>query len=196
MRALFIAIALAAMCSCVKVPYFRLDKPFYFEADQSFWSGCNKNYPHYEDCREYRIKQIYAGINEWFKYFDKADRPQVVVILSEKQLPAHLVNSVIHLKISGDLCEKWMAACYQGHKFIWSSVIKISVVFKTAAEIIRDSIAHEFGHALGRKDNDVPEGVDSVMSYTHPTSVTYLDFKMMCKLHYECRMMKRKHKKR
>jgi hypothetical protein len=74
------------------------------------------------------------------------------------------------------------AACYR------RSVPEI--VFDNPSVITPRIMAHEFGHALGRDDNDVPEGTGSVMSYKKPSRVLPRDIEMMCRLHRECRMVK------
>lgn len=199
MRSFSIIVVLATMCSCVKAPYFRLDKPLYFEAEQSFWSGCEQDAKGDKACRESRIEQVYAGVKQWFDYFDKSVRPQVIFVSSKKQLPAHTVNHVIRLGISKTFCGKDVygdgpaGACY-GWKTIFSTITRI--ILRDASQIISDSIAHELGHAFGLDDNYAPAVYGSVMSYSMPTPVTSFDVKKVCELHRECQKMKHKRHKR
>lgn len=188
MRSFFIAIAVFGICSCARAPYFDLRHPVYMVADKSLWSGCGeKDSAGYETCRAFRVKQIYSGLSQWFDYFDKANRPLAVIVYSEEELPANRVNSVIYLKIKAGCCGKGYAAHYDR----WP-VSSPEIVFDRSFWITPRLVAHEFGHALGRGDNDVPEGTYSVMSYKMPTFVLPRDIKMMCRLHHECRMVKRK----
>lgn len=196
MRALFIAIALAAMCSCVKAPYFDLRQPIYLVTDKSFWLGCedDKNVGE-EACRQYRIDQIYAGFSQWFDYFDQDNRPRAVVVSSEKELPPHLVNAVIHLRLSETFCGKDFygkdpaEACYY-RPGIFSSQ-NIAVIFQNKDKIDRLA-SHEIGHVLGLDDNYAPAANGSVMTYPVQNPVTNFDVKSMCKKHRECKMVKRK----
>lgn len=214
MRALFMAIVVVGICGCAKpshidsyrytpphsdllhpaLPYFDLRYPIYLVTDKSFLSGCEHDVTGYKTCRADRVKIIYEGINQWFDYFSQAIRPQVVVVFSEEQVPEHLINDVIHLGISASFCGKDFygkddaGACYSRSPLA-------RMVFKNAFQIKPRLTAHEFGHVLGRGDNDVRKGVKSVMSYDHPTPVLLLDIKMMCRLHRECRMVNRKLKK-
>ncbi len=201
MRILFIAVALALACGCVKAPYYDLRQPIYMVTDNSLWVDCDKDKSVPEkDCRQYRIDQIEAGVSQWFSSFDENNRPRVVVVASEKDIPPHQVNRVIHLGVSDTFCgdvskHKPAAACYNWVQHWWSWQIYVRIVFKTDKEIMPRVMAHEFGHGLGLDDNYAPAAYGSVMSYTLPTPVTQFDIKMMCKLHHECRMVKRKVKK-
>lgn len=196
MRALFITITFVVLCSCApKASYYDLRHPVYVMAYKSFWLGCEDDSGSAKACREYRVEQVYAGFNQWFNYFDKANRPRAVFVFSAKQLPAHLVNKVIYLGISEKICrDELAAACYFGKSW-WYWPLKDRIMLKNSTSIQSIIIAHEVGHAFGRDDNDVPEGTDSVMSYKRLTHVTPLDFKMMCKKHRECRMVKHKRHK-
>lgn len=196
MRALFMAIVLCITCSCAgKYPYIDLRHPIYMVTDKSFWAGCEEDPAGYESCRNDRITKIRVGANQWFNYFDSAARPRVVIVRTKEELPPHRVNKVIYLKIDKDLCGMATrtiiaAACYD-----WWDSSALKIVFRDESFIISRLAAHELGHALGRDDNDVPIGTGSVMSYTNPTKVLLSDIKMMCRLHRECRMEKKKMKK-
>lgn len=196
MRAFLIAIAFV-ICGCAaKAPYFDLRHPVYVAADKSFWLGCEGDTVGDKACRQYRVEQIFAGFNQWFDYFDKDNRPRAVFVHSKKNLPKNPVNNVIHLGISELFCGKipekdtWAGACYAWRKQTWFSSGSTRIVFKKIDYITPRIFAHEFGHALGRDDNDVPEGTGSVMSYEIKTTVTPLDVKMMCRMHRECHMVK------
>lgn len=207
MRSFSIAIAFILMCGCSSrmersnlrpsvirasyLPsYLDLRHPIYMVTDKSFWSGCDKDPAGDKICRTVRVKQINEGVAQWFDYFDKDDRPYAKIVFSEAELPANLKNRVIHLGIDpGGECGKHTlgkgyAACYR------HSIPEI--VFQGPAEITPNIMAHEFGHALGRGDNDVPEGTSSVMSYKKSSKVLPLDIEMMCRLHVECQMVKKK----
>jgi hypothetical protein len=158
--------------------------------DKSFWSGCDRDPAGDKICRAVRVQQIKEGVEQWFDYFDIADRPQKFIVFSEEDLPANSKNRVIHLGIDpGGPCGKEnmgkrYIACYR-HRVP-------EIVFQGPAWITPRISAHEFGHALGRDDNDVPEGTSSVMSYKKPTRVLPRDVEMMCRLHTECQMVKKK----
>jgi hypothetical protein len=207
MRSFLIAIALVLICSCNRgrqcsdfgpsvvrtpflPPYLDLRHPIYMVTDKSFWSGCEKDPAGDKLCRAIRIQQIKEGVAQWFDYFDKADRPEISLVFSEEELPSNLKNRVIHLGIDpGSQCGKetlgkGSIACYR-HRIP-------EIVFQGAGWITPRIMAHEFGHALGRGDNDVPEGTSSVMSYKKQSKVLPLDIEMMCRLHVECQMVKRK----
>jgi len=165
-----------------------LRHPVYMVTDDSFWSGCEDYAFGYEACRESRERQIYAGVHQWFHYFDATNRPRVVIVHTVDELPLYMFNDVIHLQIQKGACGgKGFAACYNWEPFSYPKI-----VFESSNQIIPRIVAHEFGHTLDRDDNDVPAGTDSVMSYEHPTFVLPLDVKMMCRLHHECRMVRRK----
>lgn len=183
----FSAILLAMfMWGCGGTSYVDLRQPIYLIPRKSFWSGCETDPAGYKSCRLDRIKQARAGINEWFNYFPKGHRPVAIIVASEKNIPPHPINAPIYLAIGQNICTKdGSVACY-GWWQRESEIIFIS------AEFISGLMGHEFGHALGRDDNDVPEGTESVMSYRLPTTVTPLDIRMMCKYHFECRMVKQK----
>lgn len=196
MRSFFMVIAVFGICSCTKIPYFDLRHPIYMVTEQSFWSGCEEDPAGYEACRKFRVKQINDGVKQWFEPFDEADRPRAVILFSKIKLPSNRVNrDVVYLKIEAGFCEKDKlgknnAACYAyGGDPLFTSP---EIVFENSSEITPQTAVHEFGHVLGRDDNDVPKGTGSVMSYKIRTPVTPLDIKMMCKLHHECRMMKRR----
>lgn len=161
-------------------------KPIYFVTDQSFWSGCNDFPDSNEACRTLRIEQINNGINEWFNYFNEAVRPQIVIVYSNADLPSNAANKPIYLKIKKDYCgqdneKKTYPAC---HKVQLDS--PHTIIFDSPEEIA-PHIAHEFGHALGRKHNDMPEGAYSIMSYLFQSPhVLPLDIKIMCETHTEC----------
>jgi hypothetical protein len=194
MRSFLITIALFMGCSCAKAPYFDLRHPIYMVTDQSFWSDCpdDPDDPDdYEVCQTFRVKQIKAGVDQWLNYFDKANRPRAVIVFSKKKLPLNRVNVAIYLKIEAGFCGKGNSACYA-----WGasspSFSSPEIVFEDSSWITPNRMAHEFGHVLGRNDNDVLEGTGSVMSYKVKTDVSLLDIEMMCRLHGECRMVKRK----
>ena len=193
MRSFLIAVALIGICGCASRPYTNLRRPIYMVADQSFWFGCDEEPRGYDACRAFRVKQIYDGVEQWFGYLDSTVRPFVAVVYSEEQVPPSTEKSVIYLRIELGFCGDRSAACYA-----WSTDSASSgpeIVFESAREITANLAAHEFGHALGRDDNDVPNGVHSIMSYTLISPVTPLDFEMVCSKHPECQDMKRKRKK-
>ncbi len=208
MRSFFTAIAFVVICGCAKAPYVNqhhpddvpstymdLRSPIYVVVKKSFFSGCEINHADEEACRSHRISQINEGFRQWSDYFDKDARPRIVIVRSKKSLPAKLVNRPIYLRIEADFCGvddtgRNYAACYRS-----SAHLALEIVFDNSSTINPRRMAHEIGHALGRKDHDVPAETGSVMSYTKRTPVLLSDVKMMCKLHHECRMVKRKYKK-
>ena len=103
MRSFLIAFALV-ICSCgssaqsfdwrpsvIRIPflpsYLDLRHPIYMVTDKSFWSGCDKDPAGDKLCRAVRVTQIKEGVNQWFDYFDKADRPEAILVFSEAELP-------------------------------------------------------------------------------------------------------------
>jgi hypothetical protein len=176
--------------TCCKSSFVNLREPIYLVADQNFWSGCRNHSDGNNACRRLRIEQISNGINEWLNYFDESDRPQLIIAYSSDELPSRMANTPIHLQIRKDYCgqtDKKIAypACYKDHPG-WPPAI----IFDSPEEIT-PHIAHEFGHALGRNHNDMPEDVYSIMSYTlQAFHVLPLDIKIMCKTHTECPPLK------
>ena len=172
-----------ALFGCGNLSYINLREPIYLFPQKSFWAGCEYSPFGYKLCQSRRINQVYNGINEWFQYFDKANRPRVIMVFSVGSIPFNVKNKPIYLRIGESKCSGEAAACY--HYRWWK---ELEIIF-TSAQYIDTTMSHEFGHVLGRDDNDVPEGVVSVMSYNHSSKVTPSDFKMMCALHRECRML-------
>ena len=185
MRAFLIATAVIGLGGCEAVPpYMDLREPIYMVTDSSFWIGCEDDGAGYEACRTLRVQQVENGVNEWFKHFDEATRPQVVIVYSKADLPSNRGNDPIYIKIKPGYCPVATstpnaAACY--------SYQSSTMIFDSSENITPRTSAHEFGHALGRGDNDVPENVYSVMSSTHDSEqVVPIDIKIMCKMHPEC----------
>jgi len=191
------AIVVLGICGCGSAPYMDLRHPIYLVPDKSLWSGCDQNPEGNTACRATRFQRVKEGVNQWFDYFDEDNRPRVVIISSKKGLPAKRVNEIIYLKIKTGRCGKEksgrnFAACYN-----WAPFSSPEIVFDRPDLVTPHLMAHEFGHALGRRGhNDVPEGEYSVMSYKLPTNVLLRDIKIMCRLHHECRMEKRKQHRR
>lgn len=184
----FCLIFLAAICGCrssASYPYMNLRHPIYMVAEKSFWSGCDKDPIGEEECRKLRVAQIYAGVNDWFRYFDKTTRPRVI-IASKKELPSRSVNQVIYLKIKKGLCndkDGQHDACYHiGHR------ARPEMVFDDSSHIYPSMVAHEFGHILGRNHDDFPQSVPSIMLpfVLHSSQVLPEDIEFVCKLHSEC----------
>lgn len=170
--------------------FINVRKPIYLVAESSFWSGCD-NHPDGDSvCRALRVEQVLEGAREWFNYFDEADRPMVIFAYSTAEVPARTVNAPIYLKIEKDYCgftEEKIAypACYKNY---FGS--PPAIIFDLPEEIA-PHIAHEFGHALGRKHNDMPEEAFSIMSYIQQAfHVLPIDIKIMCQTHTECPPMK------
>lgn len=167
-------------------PYLNLRKPIYLVTDPSFWSACENDPAGYENCRALRIEQVSAGVNDWFKHFDAADRPRVTILYSKADLPSYPSNDPIYLKIKPGGCrtdgDKFNPpACYEHTPFS-----PLAIIFDSPEEI-EPHFAHEFGHALGRDHDDMPKGVYSVMSYKLDSSyVLPVDIQIMCEAHHEC----------
>lgn len=190
MRSFFLSVALVLVCSCTSRPYKDLRHPIYMVTDQSFWSGCENFRAGPKACREFRVKQINDGVDQWFKFFEEAIRPRTVIVSSKWKLPLHLVNNPIYLRIESGFCGNNASACHAWGDHTTS--LSEEIVFESYFLVTPRIMAHEFGHVLGRGDNDVPIGTSSVMSYMMQTDVLLLDFKMMCALHRECPMVKRR----
>jgi|SRR3989344_7203588 len=193
MRSFLMIIVVLGICSCVSGgPYFNLRHPIYLVPEKSFWSGCEVDPAGKEACQNSRVSQVKAGIRQWFDPFDEAFRPQAFVLYSKEKLPRHRVNEVIYLKIEAGNCgkdargKKKAGACYGWDNFL----SPLYIVFESSSHITSRVVAHEFGHVLGRDDNDVPEGTGSIMSYDTPTNVLLMDIEMMCRKHKECPLVK------
>lgn len=178
----FLIIAALLVCGCD--PYFDIRHPVYMVTENSFWIGCDKDPKGYKACQEFRVSQIYAGINQWFNYFVGNNLPRVVIVFSKNDLPSKLVNEVIYLKIEKGNCGKENAACYGRD----NPLSLLYIVFDDVQWVLERFMAHEFGHLLGRDDNDVPKNVESIMSYKFQKRVTPLDLKKTCALHPECKL--------
>ncbi len=184
MRYFLLAAVLFVVCNCSRPPYFNLRKPIYLVTHQSFWSGCEVDSESEMECRSYRVAQLNAGIAQWLDPLKDTLHSQAFIFLSEEQVPPKRVNSIIYLRVQSGFCGKGHGACYAWA--LSSHSPSVEIVFDSPSEIMPRVMAHEFGHVLGRDDNDVPKGVGSVMSYTIKTNVSPLDIKMMCRLHHEC----------
>ena len=169
-----------------------LREPIYLVIDESFWHECKYDLETEDECRESRVQQIRDGADSWFRHFDGATRPKVVIVYSEDDTPFLPVNSPIHIGLKNGYCElnkngKPFVACYNDNP--WSSP---TIVFNTPDNITSAVFAHELGHALGRsgKHNDVAAEVYSIMSYGPRDSeseyVLPTDIKILCKMHPEC----------
>ena len=175
--ALVLAIALTG---CGTRPYLDLREPMYLVPKKSFWTGCEKHPLGPQVCRMRRVAEVFNGVYEWFRYFHPDHRPKVVLVLSVENLPANSFNELIYLAVDKNGCGKDAEACYNYRWYRETQIVFVSI------GQIGNAMAHEFGHVLGRDDNDVPEGVFSVMSYDKHSRVTRRDFAMMCRKHHEC----------
>lgn len=193
MRSFLIAIAFIIISGCKSGPYYNLRKPIYLVTEQSFWFGCEEDPRGYEGCQKYRLQQVGSGIEQWFGPLYNTLHPIYFIVDSRSKAPHNLVNETIYLKIEKGNCGKdaygkrEAGACY-GRDHWYSR--RLYIVFENPNQITARVMAHEFGHTLGRDDNDVPKGTGSVMSYDTPTDVLLMDIEKMCKLHYECRKVK------
>lgn len=170
---------------CVAQQHMDLRQPMYLITDRSFFSGCKNDRKGPAICKEWRLYQVRIGINDWLKHFDEPMRPQVIYLSSHDDVPEDAENTVIHLRVSKGFCDDGVppeaAACYQ-YLYRGESVI----VFDEGEFINARTVAHEFGHALGREHWDTPEDIGSVMSYSVPTYVLPIDITLVCQLHEEC----------
>ena len=167
--------------------YINLRQPIYLVINEGFWFGCANDPAGYEACRMNRIEQINEGANDWFKHFEEAARPQVVIVYSEADLPPNTKNNPIYLKIDEGFCgmatkTQIAAACYTDTFFS-----PPAIVFNLPENVLSSHFAHELGHALDREHNDMPKDTYSVMSYTHDSGyVVPIDLEILCKMHPEC----------
>lgn len=184
MRFILATLFVLTTCGCGG-PYMNLRQPIYLVPRENFWSGCESDPDGYKACQSLRVKQVNIGINAWLNYFDKHSRPVVIVVASNQDVPFYTVNEPIYLGIDKDYCEEVFDGrkCEACYRYSWYR--NTEIIF-SSAENIATAMDHEFGHVLGRDDNDVPKGTTSVMSYSHPGAVSPLDFAMMCRLHREC----------
>lgn len=190
MRSFLIVIALLIGCSSSKLPSFNLRYPIYMLADKSFWSGCEKDPTGNEVCQGLRIQEINSGIEQWYGQLDKTLYPPPIIVYSKEKVPAGQVNDLVVLRIEPGFCGVGKAACFAYRSA--SSSSSPEIVFDDPRWITANIMAHEFGHVLGRDDNDLPAVIGSIMSYTTRTDVTPLDVKMVCDLHPECLKAKQK----
>lgn len=202
MRSFFIAVVFVAMCGCAKSSYVTplppadvvvdtyldLRAPIYIVVEPSFWSGCKLDPAGDEVCRNLRFKQFSDGVNQWFGYFEKATRPQVVFVNSTAELPLERVNPIIRLRIKSDAClydngKRYHEACFYAVNS-YSSYI----AFRSSAHIFPGLAAHELGHALDRNHDDMPTGATSIMLpvVEREARVLLRDIDLLCKIHAEC----------
>ena len=138
----------------------------------------------FEVCRAVRVQQVENGVNEWFKHFDLATQPQVVIVYSKEELPPNLVNKVINIKVKSGGCfsdGKYHQGCF---RYAYGKTPEI--VFDNSTGIMPFLVAHEFGHALGRDHDDTAKDVYSIMSYTLQSYVVPVDIDLLCEMHSEC----------
>ena len=194
MRAVWTLISAITLFGCGDNSYTYMDlrEQIYLVPRKSFWDGCEQDPRGYQACRHWRIGSVYRGVNEWFKYFDKESQPQVVVVDSILDIPWYAKNKPIYLSVDKNFCKKALGfdceACYY---YSWHHRKEIKIVF-VSANTIDLFMDHEFGHALGRNDNDVPEGTISIMSYSNPGPVSLPDVAMVCQKHRECQLRREK----
>lgn len=190
MRALFIFFAVLGLggCGAASYSYMDLRHPIYMVTDKSFWSGCEDDSAGYEHCRDFRIRRINSGVDQWFGHFAEATRPQVVIVHTQEELPFYTFNDPIYLKIKP-------GCCWQNNEFhpAWYDYGSNQIVFDDPNYITTVIVAHELGHILGLDHDSMPPGTYSVMSYILPTYkvpvpsyVVPTDLEMMCKIHSEC----------
>lgn len=185
-KSLFFLFVFLGLVGCsATAPYVDLRHPVYLVTDKSFFAECEKYSDGPAACKEKRIHEVRRGVNGWYRHFAEPTRPKVFIVASENEIPPDAFNEPIYLRIDKDRCKEGgasdPAAC-----FIFGHNILSSIVFESPRFISPFIAAHEFGHALGRDDNDVPVGIGSVMSYAIPTYVLPIDLEKMCALHAEC----------
>jgi len=183
-QTLFFLIMFLGLSGCVSPPYMNLRQPIYMITDHSFFAGCEEDANGPAACKEWRILQVKRGVSDWFEHFDEPTRPQVIIVASNGDIPDDSENTPIHLQIQSGYCndsDGAHPACYH-----YSYDSEPSIVFDSHVNIDPFLSAHEFGHALGRDNDDTPEKVGSVMSYSIPTYVLPIDIQMLCELHDEC----------
>ncbi len=195
MRKALVIILLLLICTTTEIVFrgcaethIDLREPIYLVIEESFWSGCEYDPENEEACRASRIKEITDGANEWFKHFNDAAQPKIVIVYSEADLPFLPENEPIHVKIQNNTCgfnlvkTRTTLACYQ-EKY-WSRPV---ITFYLPDDISAAIFAHELGHAFGRGHIDTSKDVYSIMSYTHDSGhVTPTDIKILCEMHPEC----------
>lgn len=180
----FFFIIFLGLGGCYTQPYMNLRQPIYLVTDHSFFSDCQDNPKGPAACKEQRILEVKKGVNDWFKHFQESSRPEVIFVASGDNVPDDSENKPIHLRIQSGYCGsdgEAHPACYH-HSYDSDPAI----VFDNYAEITPLMSAHEFGHALGRDNDDTPEEIGSVMSYSVPTYVLPIDIQLVCDAHDEC----------
>lgn len=182
---LFLLAFLVLIGCSAAMPYMDLRRPMYLVTDKSFFAECENYSEGPAACKEKRIQEVRTGIKSWFRHFHELTRPQVFIVASEDEIPLDASNEPIYLRVDKERCKRddasVPAACYS---FGWNTIS--AIVFESPRFITPFIAAHEFGHVLGRDDNDVPKGIGSVMSYEMPTYVLPIDLEKMCALHDEC----------
>jgi len=188
MRAILILCLSFAAFGCLERPHLDLGEPVWFVADESFYLGCDNDPAGYMACYAVRNHLIHQGVNEWFEYFPEANRPVALILWPEENVPNGAANELIRLKIEKGACDKPddpHPACYRWSQDSRGRNRPPEIIFDHPDAINPSMVAHEFGHALGRDDNDVPEWQYSVMSYTRPFYVAPVDIDLLCALHPE-----------
>ena len=143
MRAILILVATLSFFGCER-PFFDLREPIYLVAEESFWSGCEKDERGYMACQAERMDIVFRGVKMWFRNFDEATRPIALIIYPEENAPEDAVNEAIHLRISGDSdCDDDWVACYE-----WGPFKSPTITFRDPKYEDVPKVAHEFGHAI------------------------------------------------
>lgn len=192
---LFVSPLIFSSDSHVRPPLIDLRFPVYLITERSFFLDCDKesalicvNDPAcaLAACRKRRIDEVKNGIDDWFKHFAEPTRPRAFIVASRDEIPLGAKNPPIYLRVRSNDCNNRdgtkNSACY----FKKDGSEPAAIVFDEPCHIGAQLSAHEFGHALGRDDNDVPTCIGSVMSYTISTDVLPVDMEKMCALHPEC----------
>jgi len=188
MRAILILALSFATIGCLERPQVDLREPIYLVAEESFWDECEECPAGWMACHADRMAAVYNGIDEWFQYFPESARPVALVVWPEENVPDGAANALIRLKIKEGGCKKpdgYHPACYRWSQDSLGRNRPPEIIFDHPGAIDPQMVAHEFGHALGRDDNDVPEWQYSVMSYSHPSYVVPVDIDLVCALHPE-----------
>lgn len=184
-RSMLFLTFLVCLGGCIPRQRMDLRQPIYLVTDPSFFSGCKSDRKGPAICKEWRLYQVKLGINDWLKHFDEPMRPQTIIVYSHDDVPESAENPVIHLRVRKGYCDEGtppqVAACFH---YIYRG--EALFVFEAGNEIDAQTVAHEFGHALGREHEDTSEDIGSVMSSSRRTRVLPIDITLVCQLHEEC----------
>lgn len=174
-----------------QVNYQNLNEPIYLVLEESLWANCDNYVRTTSACRKDIESFIQAGVDDWFKHFDKSYRPKAVIVFSLEDVPADTVNRPIHVSMKKNGCFFKDKTNNDdpaiGHPACFSLDSGYpEIVLSESGAFTIPTAAHEFGHALGLS-HPSSESTFSIMSpHGRGNRVLPIDMITLCTLHDEC----------